>query len=68
LVPKNGCHNISKIFVENWVIIKHPLAKSRVRKPKGKSEMDNLEKLATLGTQDNGRRQGKQNKKHHTEN
>ena len=29
----------------------------RQRKPKGKSRMENLETLATLGTQDTGRRQ-----------
>jgi len=32
----------------------------RQRTPKGKLKMDNLEKLATLGTQVRGRRQTKQ--------
>ena len=34
----------------------------RQRKPKGKYRMDNPQKLATLGTQDTGRRQTKQKK------
>ena len=35
----------------------------RQRKPKGKSEMDNLEKLATLGTQDTGQINVRENRR-----
>jgi len=40
----------------------------RSRKPKGQSRMDNPETLATLETQDTGRRQPTQNNSNNTEN
>jgi hypothetical protein len=40
----------------------------RWRKPKGQSRLINSETLATLGTQDIGRRQTRQNKKHSIKN
>ena len=39
---------------------KYSCLKKRQRKPKGQSRIDNLEKLATLGTQDTGGRQTRQ--------
>ena len=38
---------------------------NRQRQAKGKSRIDNPEKLATLGTQDIGRRQAKQKRTQH---
>ena len=39
---------------------------NRQRQAKGKSRIDNPEKLATLGTQDIGRRQAKQKRTQHS--
>ena len=40
----------------------------RLRKPKGQSRMDNLKALATMGTEDTGRKKTKKNPQHNRQN